>query len=404
MLLKILRYIFGYIKAEVYGFAPERFMNLIVKNDVVIWDIEHTKQGYIFHTGRKNLMKMKPFLQKTNMKIKIMEKRGLPYFFKNHKKRVAFLLGFAIASVLLYIMSLFVWEIKVSGENTLVADNVLKQIEKNYVALGTLKSHVNCHELEEKLRKDFAEISWVSCELKGTGLTIYLEEGMAPKKKTEDTPGDMVALKDAVITKMVTRQGTPVVKVKDTVKKGEILISGTVYIYDDNNEILETSYIAADGDVYGNVKENYEDFIDLKYYKKIYDKNIKNYVSFYFMDYCFTPYIPKVNSKNYDTYTEIHKACILDHFYLPMGYKKMTKRPYQLQLKQYDEKEAKDILTERMNKKIKAFEKKGVEIIKNDVTIVRENDKLVAKGTITLNESITVLQSSSTKNHDKTGE
>lgn len=80
MLLKILRYIFGYVKISVCGFAPERCMNLIIKNDIVIWNVETEDQGFIFYTGRKNLLKMKPYLQKTNMKMKILEKYGLPFF------------------------------------------------------------------------------------------------------------------------------------------------------------------------------------------------------------------------------------------------------------------------------------------------------------------------------------
>ena len=69
MLLKLLRFMIGYARVEVYGFAPERFINLIIKNEIVIWDIESTDKGYIFYTGRYNLLKMKPYLQKTNMKF-----------------------------------------------------------------------------------------------------------------------------------------------------------------------------------------------------------------------------------------------------------------------------------------------------------------------------------------------
>lgn len=94
MLLKILRFVFGYIKVSVNGFAPERFMNLIIKNEVVIWDVENSEQGYVFYTGRKNLLKMKPYLQKTNMKLKIDEKYGLPYFLKQNKRRFPFVIGF----------------------------------------------------------------------------------------------------------------------------------------------------------------------------------------------------------------------------------------------------------------------------------------------------------------------
>ena len=396
MLLILLRYIFGYVKAEVYGFAPERFMNLIIKNDVVIWDVESTEQGYIFYTGRKNLMKMKPYLQKTNMKIRLLKKYGLPYFLKQHKKRAAFLVGFLLFCVMVYVLSLFIWEVKLTGEDKLVADSLLKVIEEQYVPLGTVKSKVDCSKLEESLRKDFDEISWISCELKGTSLTVYLEEGMAPKVQTEDSKtGDLVAAKDAVLTKMITRQGTPVVKVKDTVKKGDILISGTIYIYDDNNEVMETSYVAADGDVYGKTTEEYEDYVDLKYYKKIYQGKAKTHITFYFLDYCLTPYIPKMDAENYDSYTQIHKARIFDNFYLPFGYKTVKRTAYTLEQQEYTEEEAKKLLETRLSKKLKGFEEKGVEIIENNVKIKKSNGKMIAYGNIIKNEPIAILQSSS---------
>lgn len=327
------------------------------------------------------------------MKLKLLERNGLPYFFRKNKRRVPFALGFLLFSVMLYILSLFVWEVKVTGENKLVADSILKKIEKDYVPLGTLKADINCMKLEEALRKEFDQISWISCELKGTGLTVYLEEGMPPQKAIdENAVGDLVASKDALITKMVTRQGTPMVKIKDTVKKGDILISGTIYIYDDNNEVMETSYIAADGDVYGTTIYPYEDFIELKYYKKIYSEKSKQHITLYFMDYCFTPYTPKMKSEKYDTYTQIHKAKIFNHFYLPFGYQMVKRTEYSLKLTEYKDTSAKKILEERLNKKIIEFKKKGVEIIKNDVKIEKVNGKLVARGNLTLSEPIAVLK------------
>jgi len=402
MLLRILRFILGYVKVEVFGFAPERLMNLIIKNEIVVWEVEYTEQGYCFFTGRKNLIKMKPYLQKTNMKLKVIERIGIPYIVKRNRKRVAFVLGFGIFLCGLYILSLFVWEVRIVGEDKLVADNLLERIEEKYVPLGTLKKNVNCNHLEESLRKEFEDISWISCELKGTGLTIYLEEGMAPQKAVlKEKNGDIVAAKDATITKMITREGTPLVKVNQDVKKGDILISGTIYIYDDNNEILETSYIAADGDVYGVTKSDYEDYIDLTYYDKKHSDNTKEYITFYFGDYCITPYTPKMQDEKYDIYTEINKAKILNDFYLPFGYKKTKCTPYTLERKKYTEKEAAAILQERLNKKIKAFTEKGVEIIKNDVKIEQSGDKMIAKGTLTIKESIVSFKENSAIIHNK---
>lgn len=394
-MLIILRYLFGYVKVYVYGFAPERFLNLVIKNELVLWEIATEEQGFSFYTGRKNLVKMKPYLQKTNMKLKILERKGFPYFLKRNRKRVAFLAGFVLFCSMIYVLSLFIWEVKVTGEDKLVKEDLLNVIETDYVPLGSLKSDVNCSELEDALRERFDEISWISCELKGTCLTVYLEEGMQLKKdKKDNESGDIVAASDAVITKMITRQGTPVAKVTDSVKKGDILISGTIYIYDDNNEIMETSYVRADGDVYGTTKETYEDYVDLEYYEKVYDNNSKSYFTFYVMDYCFTPYIPRVEADNKDVCVEIHKARILKDFYLPVGYKRMEIKPYTLKKAVYTEKQAKKKLEARLSKKIKQLSEKGVEIVENNVTIKKKNGKMIASGTLVKTESIVVRKTS----------
>ena len=59
-------------------------------------------------------------------------------------------------------------------------------------------------------------------------------------------PCNIIASQDCTITEIVTASGTPVVKAGDDVKKGDILISGAVYLYDDNNEVLDTNYVSAE--------------------------------------------------------------------------------------------------------------------------------------------------------------
>lgn len=399
MILKILRLLFGYVLVEVNGFAPERLMNLLIKDEILIWNVIQTENGYRFYIGRRNLLCIKPYLQKTNIKLKILKRIGLPYFFRRNKKRAAFGIGSLFFIVAIYVLSLFVWEVKVVGEDHLIAEEMLKYIEKNYIPLGTLKSNVDCSKLESDLRKDFSEISWISCELKGTGLTINLEEGISDNRNIDDdTACDIIADKNAVITKMITRQGTPIAKVGDKVKKGDILISGTVYIYDDNNEIMETSYIAADGDVYGRTSYKYHDYVDINYYEKDYSKESKNHITLFFMDYCLTPYLPDINSEKYDTYTQIHKLRIFNNFYLPIGYKEVKRSPYKLKSATRTKEEAQKILNNRLNKKINEFKKNGLEIVKNDVTIEENDSRLEAKGKITVIEPIAGLKKTGVNN------
>lgn len=389
MLLKLLRYIFGYLKVEVKGFAPERFMNLIIKNDVVVWSVDTTENGYIFFTGRKNLLKMKPLLQKTNVKLIILEKIGLPYLLKKNKRRVFFILGFFLCSFFVYIMSLFVWEVKICGVKQLVAQAMLKDIENNYVKLGTLKRDVDCDALERNLMKKYDEISWINCNLNGTTLTVSIEEGLiSDENKDSLKQNDIVALKDATITKMITREGKPVAKVNDQVKKGDILISGTIYIYNDNYEVLETNYVAADGDIYGESLESYEDGMDISCYEKKYKKSSKKYYTFFVFDYCLTPFKPNIKEEKVDLLTQIHKVKLFSDLYLPIGYKVTEVKSYDIVKKTYTKKEAIAVLQSNLNEKIKELEGKGVEIIENNVKIEKQGNRFLAKGTLKLRESI----------------
>ena len=57
------------------------------------------------------------------------------------------------------------------------------------------------------------------------------------------------------------------------------MISGAVYLYDDNNEVLDTNYVSAEGEVYGICIYHYKNEISLSYYTKEYTgKSKKNII------------------------------------------------------------------------------------------------------------------------------
>ena len=40
MLIKIIKFINGYVKIKVYGYSPERFLNLCSNHQILIWDLK----------------------------------------------------------------------------------------------------------------------------------------------------------------------------------------------------------------------------------------------------------------------------------------------------------------------------------------------------------------------------
>lgn len=98
--------------------------------------------------------------------------------------------------------SFFIWDISFEGNLRFTDQTLLHYMETLPVACGMRKSAVSCEGLEESLRNQFAEITWVSAEIKGTRLTVRIKENEAMLSPVEPdrTPCDLAAERTASLS------------------------------------------------------------------------------------------------------------------------------------------------------------------------------------------------------------
>ena len=73
-------------------------------------------------------------------------------------------------------------------------------------------------------------IAWAGVELKGVRLIVTIEDGItAPRLIKNNQAFNIVAERDGLITQMEVYAGTALVKKGDTVKEGQILVSGRLH-------------------------------------------------------------------------------------------------------------------------------------------------------------------------------
>lgn len=380
----------GYIEVHVYGNRPERFLSLLHNKQIHIWDMEPYKGGYLFKMEQKNFRDLDAIRKKTGSRIQVQNKYGLPFWLFRYRKRKFFVLGLILTGTLIYICSLFIWDINVDGTYFYTDEQIKTRIEEQYVTLGQRKSQIDCNELEEQLRQDFPEICWVSCEITGTQLNVQIKETLeGTEMVNEDTSiQDIAAAKDGVIVEMITRSGTPVVKVGQTVARGDILISGVIYIYDDFDAILETDYVAADGDVIAETVYDYEDSFDMQYYEKHYTGKHQMSVTFEILDWMQEIHLPWKAFQNFDQVEENHKLCLGHTYYLPVSFTVTQRREFTPELVTYSEEEAKELADLRFQRFVDDLSEKEVEIMENNVTIEIENGVCHAVGNVVVWERI----------------
>lgn len=130
MLLKIIKFIKGYVRIRVCGYSPERFLNLCCSHDILIWDLNNCGDTYEMYMSVRAFRRLKPIVRKTKTKVRIVGRYGLPFFMYRYRKRKMFFAGIVLGSVLIYILSLFVWDIQFEGNSVRTAEVLMEYFER----------------------------------------------------------------------------------------------------------------------------------------------------------------------------------------------------------------------------------------------------------------------------------
>lgn len=309
------------------------------------------------------------------------------FLLHRYRKRTGFFGGVALCVVLIYILSLFIWDIGIQGGSKYTPEAMLHFLKENNIHTGVQKKKVDCQEIEETIRLTYKDIGWVSAEIRGTRLIIKITEtNMPAPAKIAIAPSHMVATKDAIIKKIITRSGTPVVREGDVVKKGDILVSGIVTIMSDFEEVLRKEPTVADADIRCSSYYDYKDAFSMTYTYKNYTKNEKKGYYITFFGKKLFLYNPGNSYNMYDIIVDEKALHVTDSFYLPIQYGTITTREYVEEKRKFTEEEAVNRAKERLERYFNRLILNDVKINENNVKITIENNQCIANGRILVEE------------------
>lgn len=410
------------VRCLVTGEETLRFVNLCRNNGIELRHLVRRENAIQMEIDAKNFKKLRPLVRKTHVKIHILNRHGPAFFFYRHKRRWWFLLGMTVFAGMIYILSLFVWQIDIDGNRKYTDALILQALAQMDVKTGCRKSEIDLPKIEEELRIMYNEITWVSASIAGTKLQIELREGdlkisgssgggqtgnvkrvenRENNPKTQngesetDLPANLVADEDAIITNLVVRRGTVAVRYGDEVKKGDVLIEGKVYIYNEDETLKKVDYLTAEGDVFGKYQELYEKHYQRKHEVRSYKG--KNYrelgvaiVGKSFRLPVWENILKKQLEEN--TLSEVwswkKQFRLTPTFYLPFALEYTEYVPYENVVEEYTDEVIKKMAEEELQKYLNELEKKGVQIISNSVTISLDADGGHVKGTLILDGPI----------------
>ncbi len=232
----------GYVCFTVSGRYPERFLNITARQGIRLWKVERRGDGFRACMYRSDYRSIRSSARKSGVRLQVCEKSGLPQLAFRYRRRAGLVAGGCAFVVTVFLMSLFVWSVQITGLDTLSEVQIRSILREKGLYVGAFKPAIDAVSLADEVMIENREIGWMAVNLSGSLASVEVkEEAPAPEVEDIETPCNIKAKCDGLILNMKTAEGTAAVREGSAVIRGQLLVSGVMENADGGSRLVHAS-------------------------------------------------------------------------------------------------------------------------------------------------------------------
>ena len=239
-------YMFGTGVYSLQGADPEGCLNKISHHNITLWNIDRKDTFSVTFSAplseEKNLTDLS---EKAYCNISLIKRYGLVCDLRKLLHRPFLLLSVLGAFCLTFLLESLIWNIQIHTDSDTIELQIRHVLQDYGVDIWTKSKTMEPQSLRYHLLNEIPELSWVAVNRKGGKLTVLAIETESEEQKDRSTFCHLIAARDGVITESIVLEGMDLVKVGDSVKQGQVLISGI------EDYGLYMKAVRAEGEIYG---------------------------------------------------------------------------------------------------------------------------------------------------------
>ena len=199
------------------------------------------------------------------IKYSVSQPRGFFAFLIKNRHRYGAFLGIIVFAFLIFLSTDTVWDVRIEGAAEGSEDAVLEELSAAGLSVGKRWSKLDRSRVEINTLAASDSIAWININRRGSVAYVKVSDKKI-YQEGEDAQGtaNIVAARDCVIEEISVVRGYPMVKKGESVKAGDILISGVIPTE------LGGGFCYASGVVIGRYDDKIEVFSDNTVIEKIY--------------------------------------------------------------------------------------------------------------------------------------
>ena len=386
-LLKTYEFCRGYSEIQIEGFFVERFVNLCSIRGIKIWDIDKKTEGIInLKISESDLGRIDELLKITRSQMRIVKKIGIPNITNLYKKRKFFILISFVSCVVIYFLSLHIWDIEIVGNEKISTEEIEKILNEEDVRIGRRKDSIDFEKIKNDIYINRKDVLWIGVTLKGVKVTIeILERKNVDEDSLENSPTNIIADRDGVIQKISVRAGQKCVEEGDVVCKGDILVSGVV-----ESEHSDPVMVNSNADV--KIKTWYTSKKAVPYQKTILSKSGKVDKKYKIKLGNYTINLANNSTKfeKYDTINSVKKLVLFDKIETPISLDVLAYEELIASDITYTQEQAEKIAKKEVYDLVMKNIPDDAEVLNYDYNVFSEEDEIIVRITVECLENIGV--------------
>lgn len=248
----ILNRLSGWSDCRVSGTLPAAFLNRCASRGVALLAaVPEGEFSYRVRLRTRDMKRAGRCAAEAQCTLEPLSSGGAPSLARKLRRRALVALGLLLAFFLLAWSKLYIWEISVTGNETVSAGAILDALRECGVGLGTFWPDMTSDNVRSELLVRMPELAWATVNIYGSRAEVIVRERVAkPEIWDRSAPTDLVAAKSGFVTEVRALNGTALVKPGSAVIAGETLISaktdsafsGTRYVHAVGTVTAETYY------------------------------------------------------------------------------------------------------------------------------------------------------------------
>ena len=232
----------GSVLCEIRGAAPLRCLNALGEAGIEAKRAERADEFTLRLTlDERDYSAAAAIAARSQCELARISSRGGALLARRLRRRIALLTAAVVCFALLAAGSLFVWEIDISGCESVTEGEVRRALASAGVAEGSFWPAWDADAVKNHLLLEIPELAWAGVSVSGSRAEVRVRERIErPELASDGAPGSITAASSGIIERMEVYEGAPAVSVGDAVAAGETLVSGEMA-----SAVGDTRYVRA---------------------------------------------------------------------------------------------------------------------------------------------------------------